>query len=296
MRAVTDEARRGSRGKPRRRHRKLAPCPSFPKSRPRAAAWRPTSSGRSIAARRGARAAPALARRAKRCRATLAGQRIEALERRGKYLLFGTNAGTLLVHLGMSGSLRYLREPPAHGLHDHVDVRFADGGVLRFNDPRRFGSWLLTAPGRASAAARSSARSRSARSSRPTTSWSASRGRHVAIKQHLMNGQVVVGVGNIYANEALFRAGIHPPRAAGRIARARFEPLVAAVRAVLSDALEEGGTTLRNYVDGDGNPGYFRQSLNVYERDGEPCKQCGTPIQRRVHGQRATYFCPRCQR
>jgi formamidopyrimidine-DNA glycosylase len=126
--------------------------------------------------------------------------------------------------------------------------------------------------------------------------WRASRGRRVAIKQHLMNGHVVVGVGNIYANEALYRAGIHPLRAAGRIARTRFEPLVAAVRAVLLDAIDDGGTTLRNFVGGDGRPGYFRHSLRVYERDSQPCSHCSTSIERRVVGQRATYYCPRCQR
>jgi formamidopyrimidine-DNA glycosylase len=126
--------------------------------------------------------------------------------------------------------------------------------------------------------------------------WRVSRGRRVAIKQHLMNGHVVVGVGNIYASEALFRAGIHPKRMAGRIARARFEPLVESVRDVLSDAIEEGGTTLRNFVGGDGRPGYFRASLRVYERAGEPCLTCGTPIVRCVLGQRATFYCPRCQR
>jgi formamidopyrimidine-DNA glycosylase len=126
--------------------------------------------------------------------------------------------------------------------------------------------------------------------------WRSSRNRRVAIKQHLMNGRVVVGVGNIYASEALFRAGIHPRRLAGRISRARFEPLVRAVRDVLSDAINEGGTTLRNFVGGDGKPGYFRMSLRVYERDGQPCVTCSTPIERRVLGQRATYYCPRCQR
>jgi formamidopyrimidine-DNA glycosylase len=233
---------------------------------------------------------------AKSLAAKLTGQRIDALERRGKYLLFGTKAGTVLVHLGMSGSLRYLREPPAPGAHDHVDVRFKDGGCLRFNDPRRFGSWLLTTE---------PAKHRLLKELGPeplsadfTADYlrRASRKRQVAIKQLLMNGKIVVGVGNIYANEALFRAGIHPLRAAGKIARARFEPLVAAVRDVLNDALEEGGTTLRNYVDGDGNPGYFRQSLNVYERAGEPCRRCGTAIRRRVQGQRATYFCVSCQK
>jgi formamidopyrimidine-DNA glycosylase len=232
---------------------------------------------------------------AKNLPARLAGQRIEALERRGKYLLFATGAGTLLVHLGMSGSLRYLRDPSPHGLHDHVDMRFDGGGCLRFNDPRRFGSWVLTDE---------PAKHRLLKNLGPEPLsddftaeylWNVSRGRHVAIKQFLMNGAVVVGVGNIYANEALFRAGIRPLRMAGRIPRRCFGPLVAAVRDVLNDALEEGGTTLRNYVDGDGNPGYFRRRLNVYERNGEPCHRCGTPIRRRVQGQRATYFCPQCQ-
>jgi formamidopyrimidine-DNA glycosylase len=233
---------------------------------------------------------------AKSLAAKLAGQRIDALERRGKYLLFGTKAGTLLVHLGMSGSLRYLREPPAHGVHDHVDVRFEDGGCLRFNDPRRFGSWLLTTEPAKHRLLKELGPEPLSADFTADYLWRASHKRQVAIKQFLMNGKIVVGVGNIYANEALFRAGIHPLRAAGKIARARFEQLVAAVRDVLNDALEEGGTTLRNYVDGDGNPGYFRQSLNVYERAGEPCRRCGTAIRRRVQGQRATYFCVSCQK
>jgi len=226
----------------------------------------------------------------------VAGAIIRSLERRGKYLLVDCGTGTLIVHLGMSGSLRYLAEPGAHGTHDHIDVRLSGGGCLRFNDPRRFGSWLLTLQPLAHPLLKGLGPE--PLSGEFTADYLADmcRGRHVAIKQFLMNGKVVVGVGNIYANEALFRAGIHPQRAAGRIARARFEPLVRAIRAVLTDALEEGGTTLRNYVDGDGNPGYFRQSLNVYERDGEPCKRCGMSIRRRVQGQRATYFCPSCQR
>jgi formamidopyrimidine-DNA glycosylase len=226
----------------------------------------------------------------------LAGQRIDALERRGKYLLFATAAGTLVVHLGMSGSLRYLRDPPAPGLHDHVDMLFTDGSCLRFNDPRRFGSWLLTAEPLAHPLLKELGPEPLSPAFTADYLWGRSRGRHVAIKQHLMNGKIVVGVGNIYANEALFRAGIRPLRAAGRIPRAAFEPLVTAVRDVLNDAIEQGGTTLRNYVDGDGNPGYFRQRLNVYERDGDPCNRCGTPIRRRVQGQRATYFCPGCQK
>jgi formamidopyrimidine-DNA glycosylase len=233
---------------------------------------------------------------AKRLPHALATARIDRLERRGKYLLFGTNAGTLLVHLGMSGSLRYLPSPTAPSLHDHIDVHFTDGGSLRFNDPRRFGSFLLTTTPEAHPLLKALGPEPLGAEFDADYLAATSRNRRVAIKQHLMNAKVVVGLGNIYANEALFRAGIHPARAAGRIARARFGPLVAAARDVLRDAIDEGGTTLRNFVGGDGKPGYFRGSLRVYERDGQPCMTCGTGIERRVLGQRATYYCPRCQR
>jgi len=226
----------------------------------------------------------------------LAGARIGTLERRAKYLLFGTDAGTLLVHLGMSGSLRYLPAPQEPAPHDHVDVHFAGGGTLRLNDPRRFGSVLLTRTPRTHPLLEHLGPEPLGEAFDADYLYRASRNRRVAIKQHLMNGRVVVGVGNIYASEALFRARIHPERMAGRIARARFEPLVEAVRDVLRDAIEEGGTTLRNFVGGDGEPGYFRASLRVYERAGLPCLDCGAPIARRVLGQRATYYCPRCQR
>jgi formamidopyrimidine-DNA glycosylase len=226
----------------------------------------------------------------------LTAQRIDSLERRGKYLLLRTFAGTLLVHLGMSGSLRYLPEPSPPGAHDHIDVRFTGGGLLRFHDPRRFGSFHLCAQPEQHPLLKDLGPEPLSEGFHADYLWGSCRGRTVAIKQHLMNGRVVVGVGNIYANEALFRAGIHPARSAGRIARARFEPLVAAVRDVLGDAIADGGTTLRDYVGGNGEPGYFRVSLRVYEREGEPCRACGTPIKRRVLGQRATYYCPRCQR
>jgi formamidopyrimidine-DNA glycosylase len=222
--------------------------------------------------------------------------RIASLERRGKYLLFGTEAGTLLVHLGMSGSLRYLTDSPPPSAHDHIDLHFADGGSLRFNDPRRFGSFVLTRSPHEHPLLKRLGPEPLGDGFTPDYLWRASRGRSVAIKQHLMNGHVVVGVGNIYASEALYRAAIHPLRAAGRIARGRFEPLVDSVRAVLRDAIDEGGTTLRNFVGGDGRPGYFRGSLRVYERNGAPCLRCGAAIARRVVGQRATYYCPRCQR
>jgi formamidopyrimidine-DNA glycosylase len=224
------------------------------------------------------------------------GQRIESLERRGKYLLFGTPRGTLLWHLGMSGTLRYLPEPVAAGPHDHVDVHFTDGGVLRFNDPRRFGTLLLTDQPAEHKLLKGLGPEPFGEDFTAEYLYATARGRRVPIKQHLMNGHIVVGVGNIYANEALFRAGIRPTRAAGRIARERFGPLVTAIRDVLAEAIAEGGTTLRDFVGSDGNPGYFRTALKVYERDGSPCERCGTPIERRVLGQRATYFCPRCQR
>ena len=228
--------------------------------------------------------------------AALAGQRVDSIDRRGKYLLLGTGAGTLLVHLGMSGSLRYLPDPLAPGTHDHIDVGFVGGGVLRYHDPRRFGSFHLTTTPERHPLLKDLGPEPLGEEFDADYLWQRSRGRRVAIKPHLMNSHIVVGVGNIYANEALFRAGIHPTRSARRIARDRFEPLVSAVRAVLLDAIEVGGTTLRDYVGGDGEPGYFRNSLRVYEREGEPCVQCGTPIKRRVLGQRATYFCSSCQR
>jgi formamidopyrimidine-DNA glycosylase len=227
---------------------------------------------------------------------TLAGARIAQLARRAKYLLFATDAGTLLVHLGMSGSLRYLPVALAPAAHDHIDLHFEGGGALRFNDPRRFGSLILTNAPAAHPLLKDLGPEPLSDEFDADYLWRTSRNRRVAIKQHLMNCRVVVGVGNIYASEALFRAGIHPRRTAGRISRARFEPLVGAVRDVLCDAIDEGGTTLRNFVGGDGKPGYFRGSLRVYERDGSPCLRCGTAIERRVQGQRATYYCPRCQR
>lgn len=228
--------------------------------------------------------------------AELPGRRIEGVGRRGKYLLIEAGDGALIVHLGMSGALRFHPEAPPPGRHDHYDLLFEHGSCLRFTDPRRFGSLHFS----------------SAPLSHPllaslgpeplgdafTAEYLAARcqGRRVAIKAHLMNARIVVGVGNIYANEALFRAGIHPLRAAGRIARPRFDALVHAIRDVLADAIERGGTTLRDFVGGDGLPGYFQLDLEVYGREGEPCRRCGGTVRAVVLGQRATYYCPGCQR
>ena len=227
---------------------------------------------------------------------SLPGQRIVALRRRAKYLLFDTAIGTLIVHLGMSGSLRITdgRKPPSK--HDHVDFEFAGGRVLRFHDPRRFGTVLWTAA--------DPLRHRLLRDLGPEPLddafsaehlHAAARGRRVAIKNLIMNGHIVVGVGNIYASEALFRAGIHPKRAAGRVSLARLRRLVTAIRAVLDEAIAQGGTSLRDFTGHDGRPGYFQQRLDVYGRAGEPCTRCAAPVRQAVIGQRSTYYCLGCQ-
>jgi len=229
--------------------------------------------------------------------ATIAGQRVRDVRRRAKYLIIDLDAGSLILHLGMSGSLRVLDPATPLEPHDHYDLLLESGRCLRFNDPRRFGSLLW------SAGDPSDHPLLAALGPEPLTSaFSAdylarrARGRRVAIKQFLMDQRVVVGVGNIYASEALYRAGVHPKRAAGRVSRARLAELVEAVRAVLGDAIRAGGTTLRDYVGADGAPGYFRQRLYVYERTGRPCRRCRTPVRHLVQGQRSTYYCPRCQR
>ena len=225
------------------------------------------------------------------------GQAIRNLRRRAKYLIFDLERGSLLLHLGMSGSLRLLPSDTPPLTHDHVDLVLDDAVCLRFNDPRRFGSLLWTNqdplehPLLAALAPEPLSDEFNA-----TYLARALKGRRVAIKQAIMNSQVVVGVGNIYASEALFRARIRPRRAAGRLRREEIGALVEAIKAVLEDAIRAGGTTLRDYINPDGMPGYFRQKLYVYERAGEPCLACATPVKQFVQGQRSTYFCPQCQR
>lgn len=225
----------------------------------------------------------------------VAGQTIQQVTRRAKYLLLQLDDCELIVHLGMSGNLRFLPEPSAAEAHDHVDWEMP-GGTLRLNDPRRFGCVLLTSCAADHRLIASLGPEPLESDFSPAYLFAASRGRSVSIKQLLMNAKVVVGVGNIYANEALHRAGIHPRRAAGRISLGRLEGLVAAVREVLTESIAVGGTTLRDFVGSDGRPGYFRIALRVYERAGEPCERCGETIRRIVQGQRATYYCPSCQR
>ena len=226
----------------------------------------------------------------------LQGARIVDLHRRGKYLLLQTEPGCLLIHLGMSGSLRFLPKATAPGKHDHYDIRFENGALLRYNDPRRFGSLTFTKEPLAHPLLKTLGPEPLSEDFTGHDLWQKSRGRRAAIKSFIMDGRIVVGVGNIYANEALYRAGIHPARPAGRVSLARYERLVTEIKAVLSAAIRSGGTTLRDFVGGDRKPGYFRQSLSVYEREGEPCLQSGHAIRRRVIGQRASYYCPSCQR
>lgn len=224
------------------------------------------------------------------------GATIVSVERRSKYLLLHTGAAALLVHLGMTGSLRIWRDAPPRGRHDHVDIRFDDGTVLRYRDPRRFGAmlWvpmpvlrhpLLAALGPEPFDAAFDA----------GYLWRATRTRRAAIKLVLMDNAVVTGVGNIYANEALFRAGIRPATPAGRVSRVRLARLVASVRDVLSEAIAKGGTTLRDYVGSDGREGYFRLDHYAYGRGGLPCRVCGAPIRVVRLGQRSSFYCPRCQ-
>jgi formamidopyrimidine-DNA glycosylase len=229
--------------------------------------------------------------------ARIAGARIRAVSRRAKYLLVETDAGTLILHLGMSGSLRILDAASPPLAHDHFDLVLDSGRCLRFNDPRRFGSLLFTTrePARHKLLAALAVEPLSDEFTAEAL-WRRARGRRAAVKLFIMDSRVVAGVGNIYASEALFRAGIRPSLAAGRVSRARMAALVTAIRDVLTEAIGAGGTTLRDYVDATGMPGYFSQRLFVYERTGKPCRRCRTPIRQFTQGQRSTYWCPHCQR
>ncbi|MCF7200948.1 bifunctional DNA-formamidopyrimidine glycosylase/DNA-(apurinic or apyrimidinic site) lyase [Pseudomonas oligotrophica] len=226
----------------------------------------------------------------------LSGQRIEAVERRAKYLLIRVQSGTLIAHLGMSGSLRLVPAELPAAKHEHVDILLGSGQALRYTDPRRFGALLwselpLAHPLLASLGPEPLDEDFDGR-----RLYELARGRSMAVKPFIMDNAVVVGVGNIYASEALFAAGIDPRRPAGAISRARYERLAAEIKRILAMAIERGGTTLRDFVGGDGKPGYFQQELYVYGRGGEFCKQCGATLREVRLGQRASVFCGHCQR
>jgi formamidopyrimidine-DNA glycosylase len=227
----------------------------------------------------------------------VAGQRIEHVRRRAKYLLLGLEGGgSLLVHLGMSGNLRAVPAGTPRLKHDHFDLLLDSGVALRFNDPRRFGS-LLYAEGDPGLhpLLKDLAPEPLGAAFDGDYLWRVTRARRVSIKALLMNSHLVVGVGNIYASEALFRARIRPQRQARSLSRLEAAHLVRAVRTVLKLAIKAGGTTLRDYRGADGAPGYFRQRLYVYERKGQPCRRCRTPVRTLPQGQRSTYYCPSCQ-
>lgn len=227
----------------------------------------------------------------------LEGERITGLGRRAKYLLASCRPGTALIHLGMAGSLQLVARSEPAGPHDHVDWRLDDGQVLRYRDHRRFGAmlWCEASPTRHPLLARLGPEPFSD-AFHGGWLYERSRGRRAAVKSFLMDGRTVAGVGNIYANEALFETGIHPARPAGRIGRLRYETLADSVRRILARSIGAGGTTLRDYVRTDGEPGGFQARLAAYGRAGEPCVRCGATLRGRTIGQRSTVWCPRCQR
>ena len=223
------------------------------------------------------------------------GQQIRSVKRRAKYLLLETGSGTLIMHLGMSGSLRFLSSSIPAGAHDHFDLEFGND-CLRLRDPRRFGAVLWTQdPVEEHELIKSLGPEPLSDDFNLDYLFKASRNRTVAVKNLIMNAHIVVGVGNIYASESLFMAGIHPKRKAGRISRKRYEKLVTAIKQVLTKAIDQGGTNLRDYSNEDGKPGYFAQQLQVYDRKGQACYVCDAPIQQVKIGQRSTYYCPHCQ-
>lgn len=229
---------------------------------------------------------------------TLIGITIDQVERRAKYLLLHTRLGTVLLHLGMSGSLRIVDAGLSPDKHDHMDIELNGTKVLRLNDPRRFGCCLLIESGNEVIKHKLLANL----GPEPLTDefsgehlFSLSRKRSVAVKNFIMDGKVVVGVGNIYASESLFMAGIRPTLGAGNVSRVRYQRLADAIKQVLAKAIQAGGTTLNDFSQADGNPGYFKQELQVYGRDKQACFVCDTTIKSITVGQRNTFYCRRCQ-
>jgi len=222
---------------------------------------------------------------------------VDAVDRRGKYLLLQTRPGSIIIHLGMSGSLRLCQAGDPRKKHDHVEFGLASGLILRFHDPRRFGCILLH-PG-------DPLEHKLLRrlGPEPLSSefnggylFTCSRQKKSAVKNFLMDSNVVVGIGNIYASESLFLSGIRPGRAAGRITRGQYHQVAANIKRVLDNAIRMGGTTLRDFVNPDGKAGYFQQRLNVYDREGKTCRKCSSKIKKKIIGQRSSFYCPGCQR
>ncbi|AWX14416.1 DNA-formamidopyrimidine glycosylase [Mergibacter septicus] len=225
----------------------------------------------------------------------LANQVVLEIQRRAKYLIFKLNNGYILVHLGMSGSLRLVENTASPQKHDHIDMLLDNGKILRYNDPRKFGAWLwvedlenyplLTKLGPEPLTEAFSA----------DYLYQVSRKKTTAIKTFLMNNQIVVGVGNIYANESLFLCGIHPTMPAMKLTQSEAKQVVTNIKKVLSEAIKQGGTTLQDFLQPDGRPGYFAQQLLVYGRKAQPCVTCRQLIESMVIGQRNSFYCPQCQ-
>ncbi|MGI9229816.1 MAG: bifunctional DNA-formamidopyrimidine glycosylase/DNA-(apurinic or apyrimidinic site) lyase [Gammaproteobacteria bacterium] len=227
----------------------------------------------------------------------LCGQTLHGIDRRAKYLLFNFDRGCLIWHLGMSGSMRIVTEPGEPGRHEHVDLLMHDDTCLRFRDPRRFGSIHYTGkPVQQHKLLRHLGPEPLSAELTAAYLYRRARGRKQKIKTFIMDSKIVVGVGNIYASEALFESGIHPGRRADQISLERYAGLAGAIQSVLTRALAKGGTTLRDFVDSNGEPGYFSLELAVYDRGGEPCRVCGRAIRQLRLGQRSTYYCGHCQR
>lgn len=225
------------------------------------------------------------------------GRDIRDVRRRAKYLLIDTDVGSLILHLGMSGSLRVVDINTPVQKHDHVDIQLHNGKCLRFNDPRRFGACLWQTAGD------SPIELLERLGPEPLTDafdgrrlYELSRNKKVAVKNFIMDNHIVVGVGNIYASESLFMAGIDPVKAAGKVSKGAYEKLAEAIKQVLAQAIQQGGTTLKDFTQVDGNPGYFAQELQVYGRAGEPCRVCESPVQSLTIGQRNSFYCKKCQR
>jgi len=225
----------------------------------------------------------------------LEGEVIRSISRRAKYLLIETDKGTAIVHLGMSGSLRVLDAEFPADKHDHVDLKLTNGKVLRYNDPRRFGAWLYSPVGESHVVLEGSGPEPLTGDFNAEYIEEKAKARKIAVKQFIMDNKVVVGVGNIYANEALFSSRIHPLRPANKLNSGEWCLLTSNIKQVLATAIEQGGTTLKDFAQADGKPGYFAQELQVYGKAGEACPSCGEMIEEQKIGQRNTFFCPQCQ-
>ncbi|ELV8718081.1 TPA: bifunctional DNA-formamidopyrimidine glycosylase/DNA-(apurinic or apyrimidinic site) lyase [Vibrio vulnificus] len=225
----------------------------------------------------------------------LQGQVIRHIGRRAKYLIIETDVGSAIVHLGMSGSLRVLDADFPAGKHDHVDLKLSNGKVLRYNDPRRFGAWLYAAPGEDHDVLGNIGPEPLTDAFDGQYMFEKAQGKRVAVKQFIMDNKIVVGVGNIYASESLFRSRILPTRATMSLSAEEWQRLVSHIKQTLQTAIEQGGTTLKDFSQADGKPGYFAQELQVYGKAGEPCPECGEAIQELKIGQRNTFYCSYCQ-